>query len=224
MNEHPCLPLTDFVEYTNEETLERSRNFYKDIKRRHTIRSFSDRPVDREVIENCILAAGSAPSGANHQPWHFTAISDPDVKKVVREKAEIEERNFYAGKAGEEWLNALGPLGTDDKKPFLETAPWLIAIFAQKRGGVSIDDEGKNYYVTESCGIATGFLINALHSAGLATLTHTPNPMRFLNDICDRPKSERPFILMVVGYPAEDATVPLHAITKKSLAEISTFL
>ncbi len=224
MKNHPSLPLTDFVEYSSEEILERSRTFYDDLKRRHSIRSFSDRPVAREVIENCILAAGTAPNGANHQPWHFAAISDPKIKKIVREKAEIEERTFYAGRAGEEWLEALGPLGTDDQKPFLESAPWLIAIFAQKRGGVGEDDDGKNYYVTESCGIATGFLINALHTAGLASLTHTPNPMRFLNDICGRPKSERPFILMVVGYPSDDATVPLHAINKKSLAEISTFL
>ncbi len=225
MKEHASVPLSDFHEYPVDEMLRRSRFFYEEVKRRHSIRSFSNRPVPREVIENCIRAAGTAPSGANHQPWHFAAISSPDVKKAVREKAEIEERAFYNDrKAGENWLNALAPLGTDADKPFLETAPWLIAIFAQRRGGVNAEDHQKNYYVPESVGIATGFLINALHSCGLATLTHTPNPMKFLNKVCNRNPAERAYLLLVTGYPAADATVPKHALIKKSLEDISTFL
>ena len=225
MKEHASVPLSDFQEYPAEEMIARSRSFYEDIKRRHTIRSFSDRTVPREIIENCIRAAGTAPSGANHQPWHFAAIGSAEVKKAVREQAEIEERAFYnERKGGETWLNALEPLGTDAHKPFLEIAPWLIAIFAQRRGGVSVEDQKKNYYVPESVGIATGFLINALHSCGLATLTHTPNPMKFLNQVCQRDPAERPFLLLVTGYPAEDATVPEHALIKKSLEDISTFL
>lgn len=225
MREHASVPLSDFCEYPIEEMLKRSRFFYDEIKRRHSIRSFSDRPVPREIIENCIRAAGTAPSGANHQPWHFAAISSDEVKKAVREKAELEERAFYdEKKGGEIWLNALEPLGTDADKPYLETAPWLIAIFAQRRGGVSVEDSQKNYYVPESVGIATGFLINALHSCGLATLTHTPNPMKFLNEVCGRDPAERAYLLLVTGYPAEDATVPEHALIKKSLEDISTFL
>jgi len=225
MKEHDSVPLSDFHEYPVEEMITRSASFYQEIKRRHSIRSFSDRPVAREIIENCIRAAGTAPSGANHQPWHFAIIGSADVKREIREKAEQEERAFYDdGKAGEVWLNALQPLGTDAHKPFLETAPWLIAIFAQRRGGVSIEEQQKNYYVPESVGIATGFLINALHSSGLATLTHTPNPMKFLNKVCHRDQSERPYLLLVTGYPAEDATVPEHALIKKSLEDISTFL
>lgn len=224
MAEHASVPLTDFIEYPADEMLQRSESFYQEIKRRHSVRSFSDRAVDKAVIENCLRAAGTAPSGANHQPWHFVAISDPAVKKEVREKAELEEQQFYAGRAGEEWLSALKPLGTDDKKPFLETAPWLIAIFAQTVGGVESGDNGKNYYVRESVGIATGFLIDALHHSGLATLTHTPKPMKFLNEICGRESTERPYILLVVGYPAEDTTIPVHATKKKALEEIATFL
>lgn len=225
MKEHACVPLSDFHEYPVEEMLSRSRAFYEEIKRRHSIRSFSDRPVPREIIENCIRAAGTAPSGANHQPWHFSAISSPDVKRAVRIKAELEERAFYDDrKGGETWLNALEPLGTDADKPYLETAPWLIAIFAQRRGGVSVEESQKNYYVPESVGIATGFLINALHNCGLATLTHTPNPMKFLNEVCGRDPAERAYLLLVTGYPAEDATVPEHALIKKSLEDISTFL
>jgi len=225
MKEHASVPLADFHEYPVNEMIERSRTFYDEIKRRHSIRSFSGRPVPREIIENCIRAAGTAPSGANHQPWHFAAIGSPEVKQAVREQAEIEERAFYnERKGGETWLNALEPLGTDADKPFLEIAPWLIAIFAQRRGGVTIEDQQKNYYVPESVGIATGFLINALHSCGLATLTHTPNPMKFLNEVCHRDPAERPYLLLVTGYPAEDATVPEHALIKKSLEDISTFL
>jgi nitroreductase len=225
MKDHDAVPLSDYIEYPVDEMKERSAAFYNDIKRRHTIRDFSDRDVPREVIENCIRAAGTAPSGANHQPWHFGLIHSADIKTKVREAAEKEERAFYDDrKAGEEWLDALTELGTDSDKPYLETAPWLIAIFAQRRGGVEVGIERKNYYVPESVGIATGFLISALHNAGLVTLTHTPKPMNFLNEICGRPNYERPFILLVTGYPADGATVPVHATIKKSLDDITTYL
>lgn len=224
MQEHDHSPLTDFIEYPAEEMLERSEAFYQNIKRRHSIRKFSDRPVDKAVIENCIKAAGSAPSGANHQPWHFVAIQDSDIKRQVREQAENHEKGFYSGRAGDEWLDALKPLGTDADKPYLEHAPWLIAIFSQKKGGLSIEDQNTNYYVHESVGIATGFLINALHSSGLATLTHTPKPMSFLNKICQRGDNDRAYMLLIAGYPAEDATIPHHAQVKKPLDDISTFL
>lgn len=224
MQLHKCRPLEDFVEYPSDEMVKRSAEFYAEIKRRHTVRSFSDRPVERAVIENCIKAAGTAPSGANHQPWHFAVIRDQQVKSRIRNAAEKEESAFYDGRAGEEWLNALSPLGTDDHKPYLEVAPWLIAIFTQQKGGITKEESRKNYYVRESVGIATGFLINALHHSGLATLTHTPKPMTFLNEICDRPKTEKPYILLVVGYPADDATVPEHALVKKPLQDITTFI
>ena len=224
MQQHDASPLTDYIEYPEQEMIERSESFYNDIKRRHTIRQFSDRPVPKEIIENCIKAAGTAPSGANHQPWHFVAISDPEVKKQVREQAEGHERSFYSGRAGEEWLDALKPLGTDADKPYLESAPWLIAIFSQKKGGIHAEDKNTNYYVHESVGIATGFLINALHSSGLVTLTHTPKPMSFLSKVCNRPENDRAYMLLIAGYPAEDATVPHHALVKKSIDEISTFL
>ena len=224
MSEHETLPLSDFRSYPEPEMQARAAAFLDEIRRRHSLRDFSDRPVPRAIIETCIRAAGTAPSGANHQPWHFAAIGDPATKALVREKAEAEERAFYGGKAGEEWLEALAPLGTDAEKPFLETAPWLIAIFAQRRGGPETGQDLKNYYVSESVGIATGFLICALHHAGLATLTHTPKPMGFLNEICGRPDSERPFVLLVTGYPAADARIPRHATIKKALEEISSFL
>jgi len=193
------------------------------LSTRRTIRDFSDRAVPRAVIEACIAAAGTAPSGANHQPWHFVAISNPALKRKIRIAAEAEEEAFYTGKASQEWLDALAPLGTDTQKPFLETAPWLICVFAQKRGGERVGMDKKNYYVTESVGIATGMLITALHSAGLGTLTHTPAPMNFLRDICGRPKSEKPFVLLVTGTPAKDARVPKHALIKKTLGDIATF-
>ncbi len=224
MPEHETLPLSDFLSYPESEMRARAEAFYAEIRRRHSLRDFSDRPVPREIIETCIRAAGTAPSGANHQPWHFAVIGDPATKALVREKAEAEERAFYGGKAGEEWLEALAPLGTDADKPFLETAPWLIAIFAQRRGGPETGQDLKNYYVSESVGIATGFLICALHHAGLATLTHTPKPMGFLNQICARPDSERPFVLLVTGYPAADTTIPRSATIKKPLEEIASFL
>ncbi len=224
MQPHDSSPLTDFIEYPPEEMQQRSADFYQDIKRRHSIRKFSDRAVDKAIIENCIKAAGTAPSGANHQPWHFVAISSQEIKKQIREQAEYHERGFYDGRAGEEWLNALKDLGTDADKPYLEHAPWLIAIFSQKKGGIKEEDKNTNYYVHESVGIATGFLITALHNAGLATLTHTPKPMSFLNKICNRGDNERAYMLLIAGYPSDDATIPAHAQVKKSLSDIATFL
>lgn len=224
MKPHDSSPLTDYIEYPEQEMLQRSEHFYHEIKRRHSIRSFSDRPVAKEVIENCIKAAGTAPSGANHQPWHFVAISDPEIKQQIREQAETHEKNFYQGRAGEEWLDALKPLGTDDYKPYLTNAPWLIAIFSEKKGGIHAEDKNTNYYVHESVGIATGFLINALHSSGLVTLTHTPKPMSFLSKICKRGENDRAYMLLIVGYPADDASIPHHAQVKKSINEICTFL
>ncbi|RME66013.1 MAG: nitroreductase family protein [Caldilineae bacterium] len=196
--------------------------FYETMRTRRSIRDFAPDPVPMEVIEACLRTAGSAPSGANMQPWHFVVVTDPDRKRQIRLAAEEEERAFYQQRASEEWLEALAPLGTDAEKPFLETAPCLIAIFAQP---YHVDEQGrrhKHYYVAESVGIATGFLIAALHNAGLACLTHTPSPMKFLCDILDRPSYERPFLLLVVGYPAPDARVP--AITKKDLPDYATFL
>jgi iodotyrosine deiodinase len=224
MQQHKALPLDDFIEYPPSEMISRSEAFLTDIRRRHSVRKFSDRDVSEDIIKNCIQAAGTAPSGANHQPWHFVAIHSPEVKQQVREQAELHEQGFYSGRGGEEWLNALKPLGTDAQKPYLQHAPWLIAIFSQKKGGVEEGDKNTNYYVHESVGIATGFLINALHNAGLATLTHTPKPMSFLSKICNRPDDERPYMLLIAGYPADDATIPVHAVQKKSLAQIATFL
>lgn len=218
------VPLTGYETLSDSEMQSRAEAVMKTLLKRRTIRDFSDKPVPRALIETCIKAAGTAPSGANHQPWHFVAISNPDVKRKIRVAAEAEEVEFYDKRASKEWLDALAPLGTDASKPFLEHAPWLIAVFAQKRGGEEAGQDKKNYYVTESVGLATGMLITALHSAGLGTLTHTPAPMGFLRDICERPKDEKPFVLMVVGYPAADAVVPKHALIKKSLPEISTFL
>ena len=181
-------------------------------------------PVPRELIETCVRAAGSAPSGANHQPWHFACVSNPEIKRAIRLAAEEEERAFYAGKAGDDWLADLSPLGTDDQKPFLETAPWLIAVFAERYRTDAEGNRQKNYYVPESVGIATGLLLSALHQAGLATLTHTPNPMKFLNKILERPPRERPMMLIVVGHPADGAVVPRAATLKKTLEEISRFV
>ncbi|MGO1117336.1 nitroreductase family protein [Rhodovibrionaceae bacterium A322] len=217
-------PLSDFEELSEAEMLKRSVDFYENIKKRHTIREFSDRPVPREIIENCLKAAGTAPNGANLQPWHFAVLGQGPVRKDLREAAEEEERTFYDGRAGQEWLKALEPLGTDASKPFLEEAPWLIAIFGARYSLRPDGERTKNYYVPESIGIATGFLVSALHNAGLATLTHTPSPMGFLNKICGRPDNEKPYILLVTGYPADDAVVPTFAQQKKPLEEITTFL
>lgn len=216
------IALPEYREYPEAEMKQRAADFYADIRRRRTVREFSPRPVPREVIEHCLLAAGTAPNGANRQPWHFVVVGSPEIKKQIREAAEKEEREFYCRRAPREWLEALEALGTDEHKPFLETAPCLIAIFAQ---GYEVTPEGKklkNYYVQESVGIAAGFLINALHHAGLVTLTHTPSPMGFLNDILRRPENERPYLLLITGYPAENAKVP--DIHKKTLNEIATFV
>ncbi len=218
----PSLPLPGYRRYPTEEMRRRSDEFYTELNRRRTVRHYSDQAVLRELIENCLHTAGTAPSGANRQPWHFVAVSDPEIKKQIRAAAEEEERAFYGGRAPDDWLAALAPLGTDADKSFLETAPYLIAIFAQSHSVKSSGDKEKNYYVQESVGIATGMLITAIHHAGLVSLTHTPSPMRFLNKVLGRPPSERPFLLLVVGFPAEDATVP--DISRKSLSEISTFL
>jgi nitroreductase len=201
---------------------QRATDFREQMQRRRTVRQFSDRDVSREVIEECLRVAGSAPSGANLQPWHFVVVSDPAIKRRIREDAEKEEREFYTERAPREWLDALAPLGTDEHKPFLEIAPCLIAIFAQSYGLLPDGRKVKNYYVQESVGIATGLLIAAIHNAGLVSLTHTPSPMGFLNDILGRPANEKPFLLLVVGYPADEAVVP--AIGKKPLDEIVTFI
>ena len=218
------VPLKGYETLSEAEMQKRAEAVFETLRKRRTIRDFSDKPVPIELIETCIKVAGTAPSGANHQPWHFVAISNAETKRKIRIAAEAEEKEFYDKRASDEWLKALAPLGTDASKPFLETAPWLIAVFSQKRGGEVAGQDKKNYYVTESVGLATGMLITALHSAGLGTLTHTPAPMNFLREICGRPNSEKPFVLMVVGYPKEDAQVPKHALVKKSLSEISTFI
>ena len=218
----PFIPLTSYREYPQAEMVERARSFNAEIQRRRTVREFTDRAVPREIIEQCLLAAGSAPSGAALQPWHFVVITDPAIKHTIRVEAEKEEQTFYNGRAPQEWLDALAPLGTDAHKPFLDIAPYLIAIFEKTH---SLLDDGrrvKNYYVGQSTGIACGMLITALHHAGLATLTHTPSPMSFLNKILGRPKDERPFLLLVVGYPTEDVKVP--DIHRKPLDKIATFL
>jgi iodotyrosine deiodinase len=218
------IPHHDFIELTLEQSRERANTFYQEIKRRRTIREFSDRPVPRDIIETCLLAAGTAPNGANLQPWHFAVVSDATIKQQIREAAEEEERDFYHRRAPQEWLDALAPLGTDENKAFLTVAPYLIAIFGKSYNLLPDGRKVKNYYVQESVSIATGILITALHHAGLATLTHTPSPMGFLNDILQRPKNERPMILLVVGYPAADAQIPVFAKQKKALDEIATFL
>lgn len=215
-------PLSEFKVRSPEEMETRSTEFYNLVRTRRTVRDFSARPVPRSVIVDCLKAAGTAPSGANQQPWRFVVVADPEVKKEIREKAEIEEREFYERRAPSDWLEALSPFGTDWNKPFLEKAPYLIAIFAQSYSIDEGEEKTKHYYVQESVGIATGFLITALHYAGLATLTHTPSPMGFLNQILGRPAHERPYLLLVVGYPAADAQVP--AITKKDLDDISAFV
>ena len=222
MTQPHFIPLSSYQEYPVEEMQQRSVDFYSEIRKRRTVREYSDREVPLDIIENCLMAAGTAPNGANLQPWHFVVVSDSDVKKQIREAAEEEEREFYHHKAPQEWLDALTPLGTDEHKPFLETAPYLIAIFAQRHGVLPDGSKVKHYYAIESVGIASGMLITALHHAGLATLTHTPSPMNFLNKILGRPGHERPFLLLVVGYPADDAQVP--DITKKPLDEIASFV
>lgn len=216
-------PLVGHREYSPDEMRDRSRGFNEEMQRRRTVRDFSDQPVHRDIIENCLRVAGSAPSGANLQPWHFAVVSDPVVKQKIRIAAEEEEREFYQHRAPKEWLQALEPLGTNEDKPFLERAPYLIAVFVQKYAFLESGRKIKHYYPTESVGLATGMLISAIHHAGLVSLTHTPSPMAFLNDILGRPRNtERPFLLLVVGHPDEGAQVP--DIQRKALGDIATFV
>jgi nitroreductase len=216
-------PLEHF-EYPLDEMRRRVGEFAAELRRRRTVRDFSPRSVPQDIIEQALLAAGTAPSGANMQPWRFVVVGDPDVKRRIRAGAEEEEHAFYHGRAPREWLDALAPLGTDERKPFLEAAPYLIVVFALSYGVLPDGRKVKNYYVQESVGIAVGLLIAALHRAGLAALTHTPSPMGFLNDILGRPANERPYLVLVTGYPADGARVPVAARSKKALAEIATFL
>lgn len=215
------IPL-EYPSVTDDQVVRRTEDAFERLRQRRTVRDFSDRPVPKEAIEAAILAAGSAPSGANQQPWTFVAVSDPSVKRAIRAAAEEEEREFYERRAPDEWLAALAPLGTDANKPFLDTAPWLIAIFAQSYGVTPEGTKVKHYYAQESTGIAVGMLIATLHEAGLATLTHTPSPMGFLSQVLNRPENERPFLLLVVGHPADNAQVP--RIEKKQLGQISVFV
>jgi nitroreductase len=216
-------PLSGYEEFPPAEMLERARRFADQMQRRRTVRDFAPRPVARALIEECLRAAGTAPSGANQQPWHFVAVADPEVKRRIREAAEAEEREFYAHRAPPDWLEALAPLGTDASKPFLEVAPWLIAVFIRRFERLPDGRKRKHYYTDESVGLATGLLVAALHHAGLVSLTHTPSPMKFLNDILGRPKDlERPFLLLVAGYPAPDARVP--DIARKAVVEYTTFV
>ena len=222
MKQHPRVPLTGYREFSIEEMRSRLNEFQSDVQRRRTVRDFSARPVPRDIIESALMAAGSAPSGANLQPWHFVVIGDAAMKKRIRKAAEEEEKEFYEHRASPEWLAALEPLGTDTRKPFLEIAPYLIAVFMQKTGILPDGRKVKHYYPAESTGLATGILITALHRAGLVLLTHTPSPMGFLNELLDRPKREKPFLLLVVGYPANDVMVP--DIRRKLLDEYVTFV
>lgn len=222
MASEQMVPLKNFPAYPEEEMLQRSSDFCELMKRRRTVRHFSDKDIQMEIIINCIKTAGTAPSGANLQPWHFVIVHDKETKKKIRIAAEEEEFRFYHGRAPQEWLDAVKPFGTNEFKPFLETAPYLIAIFFKN---YELNEDGskeKNYYATESVGIASGLLLTALHNAGIATLTHTPSPMHFLNQILNRPPHEKPFLLIVAGYPADDAEVP--AITKKTFNQIATIL
>jgi iodotyrosine deiodinase len=219
-NAHGFEPLSSYREYPPDQMANRAAEFAADLARRRTTRHFSSRPVSRAIIEDCVRAAGSAPSGAHQQPWHFVVVSDPALKRRIREAAEAAEREFYAT-APEDWLAALAPLGTDAEKPYLETAPYLIAVFAQRYGLDPAGGRRRHYYVSESVGIATGFLLAALHHAGLVALTHTPNPMDFLRELLERPANEKPVMIVVTGYPAADARVP--RLERKPLGEIATF-
>lgn len=222
MTDRPFVPLDNWREYPVEEMLERAQEFYADMRRRRSVREFSGRPVPRALIEWALRAAGTAPSGANLQPWHFVVVGQQETKRRIRVAAEEEEREFYEHRASAEWLEALKPLGTDTNKPFLETAPWLIAVFLKKYDIRADGSKVKHYYPSESTGLATGMLITALHRAGLVCLTHTPSPMSFLNEILGRPKSERPFLLLVTGYPADDARVP--DLERKPLGDFVSFM
>ncbi|MBA3666917.1 MAG: nitroreductase family protein [Sphingomonas sp.] len=220
----PHIAYTALPALSDEQRIAAARAFREDIAQRRTCRMFANTPVPREVIEEAILAAGTAPSGANHQPWHFAVVSSPELRHQIRLAAEKEEAEFYAGKAGQEWLEALAPLGTDEDKGYLDVAPWHIVVFGQRRGGIEPGDDKQNYYVMESVGIACGLMLAALHKAGLATLTHTPSPMGFLRTLCGRPANEKPVMIIVAGLPADDATVPVHATRKKTLDQITSWL
>lgn len=222
MSEARFIPYQNVHDYPADEMRQRAQSFYEQMNQRRTVRHFSDRPVPREIIEQCIRAAATAPSGANLQPWHFVVVTDPAVKSKIRLAAEREEREFYRNRAPREWLEALAPLGTDEHKPFLETAPFLIAIFVERYGMLPDGRQVKHYYPTESVGIATGILITAIQHVGLASLTHTPSPMKFLNEILGRPANESCFLLLVVGYPAADAVVP--DIQRKRFEDVCTFV
>ena len=222
MSEPKLIPLASFREYSLDEMKRRARDFNLEMQRRRSVRHFSDRPVPRELIENCLRAAGSAPSGANRQPWRFVVVQDEDVKGAIRRAAEAEEEEFYRRRASREWREALKPLGTGPKKSFLQQAPYLIAIFAQRHRQQPDGRLAKNYYPIESAGIAAGILLTAVHHAGLAVLTYTPPRMRFLNRILKRPEEERPLILLVVGYPANDALVP--ELDRRALEDIAQFI
>jgi len=223
MKDVPSVPYDSLPDLGDDERVARAAGFRQEIASRRSCRMFSSAPVPREVIEQAILAAGTAPSGANHQPWHFAIVSSPELKHRIRLAAEDEERAFYAGKAGQEWLEALAPLGTDEDKSYLDAAPWHIVVFGQRRGGIEPGERRTNYYVAESVGIACGFLLAALHRAGLATLTHTPSPMGFLRELCGRPADEKPYMIIVAGLPAPGATVPVHATRKKPLEQIASW-
>jgi iodotyrosine deiodinase len=228
------MPTPDSLPYRidrldDDAAVKRAESLASRLKNRRTCRDFTSEPVPRAIIEAAIAAAGSAPSGANHQPWHFAVVASPEKKRAIRAAAEAEERRFYGSegqdpKAGEAWLAALADLGTDADKPFLETAPYLIVVFAQRKGGIAEDGQTQNYYVNESVGIACGMLIATLHEAGLATLTHTPSPMGFLRSVCERPEWERPMMIVVVGHPSPEATVPVHALNKKPFDQIASWL
>ena len=222
MAEKTFLPLTDYCKFPEAEMKKRASELYLEMRRRRTVRNFSDQPVDRSIIEDCLRTAGTAPSGANQQPWSFIVVSDLTVKRQIREAAEKIEKVFYSKEATRKWTDALKHLGTVPSKPFLEIAPYLIVIFSQRYSYSANREKTKHYYVSESVGIATGMLITALHHAGLVTLTYTPSSMRFLNKILSRPSNEKPFMILVVGYPSETALVP--AIQKKALDDISVFI
>jgi nitroreductase len=221
---YEAIPLPDRNALNDTEMRDATQAFYEQMRKRHSVRDFSDQPVPQEVIANCIAAAGTAPSGANHQPWHFVAVQSAQMKAQIRAAAEEEERRFYDGGASDEWIKALEPIGTGPEKPHLEIAPWLIVVFAQRWGEFDDGTRNKNYYVPESTGIACGVLLTALHQAGLVTLTHTPNPMKFLNELLGRPASEKPLMIITVGHPAENATVPKVAKIKKPLSEIMSVM
>jgi nitroreductase len=224
MPHREALPWQPYPLLTDGERVDRARGFRDAMASRRSCRMFSEDPVPREVIEAAVEAASSAPSGANRQPWHFAVVSSDEAKCAIRVAAEEEERAFYNGRAGSEWLDALWPLGTGAEKPYLETAPWLIVVFGQRRGGPDPDNLKQNYYVTESVGIACGLLLATLHQAGVATLVHTPSPMRFLNRVCRRPDHEKPMMVIVAGHPSADATIPVTALDKKTLEQAASWL